>query len=121
MQTEKKEGHGFAVFSVKEPQIVIYTSSALEGRIIFFDILTSRVKRHVQLPTGRVTSLDLSLNGVWIAAGSQGGSLFLVSYCRREWREFIGHRRAVSAVQFTQCDTVLISAGGNLLMTWRLR
>lgn len=120
MKVCKNASRGSVAFSIKEPQIVIYTSGALEGKIIFFDSRTSRVKRYVQLPTGRVASLDVSLNGIWIAAGSQGGTVFMINYDRGEWRELVGHRRTVSTVKFTQSDTVLISTGGNLMMTWKL-
>lgn len=110
-----------AVFSASEPHIVLYTSGALEGKIIFFDSRNSRIKRQVDLPTGCLTSLAVSLNGVWLAAGSRGGCVFLIEYINGSYQEFEGHRQPVAAVQFSQCDTVLISAGGRFLMSWGIR
>lgn len=121
LQEKTDTKHAMAVFSASEPHVVLYTSGALEGKIIFFDSRNSRIKRRVDLPTGSLLSLAVSLNGVWIAAGSRGGCVFLLEYINGSYQEFEGHRQPVTAVQFSQCDTVLISAASGLLMSWEIR
>ncbi|GMH37358.1 hypothetical protein BSKO_05231 [Bryopsis sp. KO-2023] len=116
-----QDGGASSAFSSSEPHIVLYTNATLDGRILFFDTRTSRVKRSVHLPTGFVSSLAVSMNGVWLAAGSQGGAVFMVEYSSGEWRELPGHRRPVNAIQFSHCNTSLMSGGGNFLMVWNVR
>ena len=115
-----RDASACVTFSPGHPHTVLYSSSLIPGRVIWFDYRQSKVVRHIDLPGGIVTSLAASANGVRIAAGSQRGSVFLIDCASCRWREMMGHREGVVASRFCSCNTKLLSASGTILMVWNV-
>ncbi|CAD7696904.1 unnamed protein product [Ostreobium quekettii] len=107
-------------FSPAYPHAVLFSTALIPGRVVCFDYRQNKVVRHVDLPGGVVASLGASPNGVWFAAGSQSGAVFLVDCASQQWKELGGHRQRVAAVQFCACNTKLVTAGGAVMMVRRL-
>ena len=106
-------------FSRSEKDIVLYSGYLSCKAIRFYSMRERRVLREIEIDS-HPTFITLSPKGNLICMGTDSWLLKLVDYLEGSFQDFLIHSQRVSAANFGEDNSMLVSCAGNEIVIWKV-